>query len=200
MLSFKDKKGHHSDCPLFGGSEREVSVALRLAVPFASGKYLQFDCNTSWGTFGISLTPGVKLRALVVDRKQSPAFACMDRLEVQLFQALDSNPRSAESDFLVFCQSVLLELRPLLQRKPYLAHEQDKIGLTILWVRKRPNTMPGLGELMIEKEFFAIILELTSVYNDLPELGFTPAVIQCVTQVLKMMVVDHGADPNAIIQ
>ncbi|KAK8215983.1 hypothetical protein IWZ01DRAFT_565769 [Phyllosticta capitalensis] len=192
VLSFRDKRGHHSACPLFSGNDREVSVALRLAVPFASGKYLQFDCNTSWGAFGVSLSPGIKLRALVVDPNQSPAFACMVKLGRQFNDARSRNYVSAE---LAFCQSVLLELRPLLQRKPYLAHEQDKNGLTILWVRKRPNTMPGLGELMIEKEFVATILDLT-FYGDL---GFTPAVTQCVTQVLKMMVVDHGADPNVII-
>ncbi|KAK8240729.1 hypothetical protein HDK90DRAFT_193533 [Phyllosticta capitalensis] len=188
-LSFRDKRGHHSDCPLFSGNDREVSVALRLAVPFASGKYLQFDCNTSWGAFGVSLSPGIKLRALVVDRNQSPAFACMVKLKRQFDRACLKrhydrarfrNAGSSESAALAFCQSVLLELRPLLQRRPDLAHEQDKHGATILWD-------------------FISILGLTRTSRPVGYPEFTPAVTHCVAQVMKMMVVDHGADPNAII-
>ncbi|KAK8166630.1 hypothetical protein IWX90DRAFT_415009 [Phyllosticta citrichinensis] len=74
LLNSHDKRDHQSDCPLFGTSEREVNVALRLAVPFIFEKSIQFVFNASWGAGGVALSPAVKLTVMAVDRSQSPAF------------------------------------------------------------------------------------------------------------------------------
>ncbi|KAK8168817.1 hypothetical protein BKA80DRAFT_65640 [Phyllosticta citrichinensis] len=88
LLNSHDKRDHQSDCPLFGTSEREVNVALRLAVPFIFEKSIQFVFNASWGAGGVALSPAVKLTVMAVDRSQSPAFMCMDRLRGYLDQAM----------------------------------------------------------------------------------------------------------------
>ncbi|KAK7567971.1 hypothetical protein IWX47DRAFT_904936 [Phyllosticta citricarpa] len=181
LLNFRDKRGHQQDCPLYGTSEREVNVALQLAVPFIFAKSVQVVFKANWGAGGFAISPGVELKAIMVDRSQSPAFLCLDKLQKDYRRVWVEDPGRSERAALAYCQSVLLQLRTVLQKSPQSVREQDENGATILW-----EFVTGIGR---ECWWFP------------PQnVIFTPTVTEYVSRVIKMMVVDYGADPNTVIQ
>ncbi|KAK8227777.1 hypothetical protein BKA81DRAFT_346525 [Phyllosticta paracitricarpa] len=180
LLNFRDKRGHQQDCPLYGTSEREVNVALQLAVPFIFAKSVQVVFKANWGAGGFAISPGVELKAIMVDRSQSPAFLCLDKLQKDYRRVWVEDPGRSERAALAYCQSVLLQLRTVLQKSPQSVREQDENGATILW-----EFVTGIGR---ECWWFP------------PQnVIFTPTVTEYVSRVIKMMVVDYGADPNTVI-
>lgn len=118
-------EAHDKHCPCYVRSSKKSSFGARITVlNWFLAKAIEISFNRAEGAGGNSMSPTLTLRSLV--RKDSPAFALLNRNEIQKYQA--------NKDYLREALELILKLFREGKASPY---DVDKNGRNLLHVCKR---------------------------------------------------------------